>query len=221
MSDILWPSGYLPGTTDNYVSNDIIVAGLGAAEVWPRLDNTLAWPTCYGNVSDISFDDGSGPRLSQGARFRFTTFGFAGHAKVTEYQPPAPGVPARVAWDGWVEGDAATRLDAHHAWLLEDLPGGRVRIRSQERAAFHAAPGRRVARPAGAAPPPPSRWRARTSSGSSTLSRRRVSMPLMAGCVSFRRAAARVTLRSSSRASSALRRFGSSWRRLGMAPILP
>ncbi|UOD29527.1 SRPBCC domain-containing protein [Massilia violaceinigra] len=132
MSDIFWPSGYLPGTTDNYVSNDIVVAGLSAAEVWPHLDNTLAWPAYYGNVSDIRFDDGSGPRLSQGARFRFATFGFAVHAEVTEYQPPAPGVPARVAWHGWVEGDAATRLDAHHAWLFEDLPGGRVRILTQE-----------------------------------------------------------------------------------------
>lgn len=132
MSNILWPAAYLPGSTDNYVSNDIIVAGLSAAEVWPHLDDTLAWPTYYGNVSDIRFDDGSGPRLSQGARFRFTTFGFAVHAEVTEYQPPAPGVPARVAWHGWVEGDAATRLDVHHAWLFEDLPGGRVRILTQE-----------------------------------------------------------------------------------------
>jgi hypothetical protein len=31
-----------------------------------------------------------------------------------------------------VEGDAATRLDVHHAWLFEDLPGGRVRILTQE-----------------------------------------------------------------------------------------
>ena len=28
MSDIIWPERYTPGTTDNYVSNEIIVAGL-------------------------------------------------------------------------------------------------------------------------------------------------------------------------------------------------
>lgn len=132
MSDILWPAAYLPGSTDNYVSNDIIVAGLGAADVWPHLDNTLAWSACYDNVSDIRFADGAGPHLFMGARLRFTTFGFAVHAEVTEYQPPAPGVPARVAWHGWVEGDDASRLDVHHAWLIEDLPGGRVRILTQE-----------------------------------------------------------------------------------------
>jgi hypothetical protein len=37
-----------------------------------------------------------------------------------------------VAWHGWVEGDAETRLDVHHAWLIEDLPGGRVRVLTQE-----------------------------------------------------------------------------------------
>jgi hypothetical protein len=132
MSDIIWPDAYLPGTTDNYVSNEITVAGLSAADVWAQLDNTDAWPGYYSNASEIRFYDGSGPTLSAGARFRFTTFGFAVEAEVVEYVPPAPGQAARVAWHGWVEGDAAGRLDVHHAWLFEDLPGGRVRILTQE-----------------------------------------------------------------------------------------
>lgn len=53
-------------------------------------------------------------------------------AEVTEHVPPAPGQPARLAWHGWVEGDAAGALDVHHAWLIEDLDGGRVRILTQE-----------------------------------------------------------------------------------------
>lgn len=132
MNAIVWPEGYVPGTTDNYVSNDIIVAGLSSAEVWPFLNDTSAWPTYYHNASEIRFHDGTGPELSQGARFRFTTFGFPVEAEVTEYEPPADGKPARIAWHGWVEGDAETRLDVHHAWLFEDLPGGRVRILTQE-----------------------------------------------------------------------------------------
>ncbi|TWA99749.1 SRPBCC domain-containing protein [Bradyrhizobium stylosanthis] len=132
MSDIIWPEQYLPGSTDNYVSNEIIVKGLRADQVWPQLNDTSAWPTYYGNVSDIRFHDGKGPALGLGARFRFTTFSFPVEAEVTEYEPPAPGKPARVAWHGWVEGDAATRLDVHHAWLIEDLSGGRVRILTQE-----------------------------------------------------------------------------------------
>lgn len=31
-----------------------------------------------------------------------------------------------------VEGDAVSHLDVHHAWLLEDLPGGRLRILTQK-----------------------------------------------------------------------------------------
>jgi hypothetical protein len=35
MNSIHWPEGYLPGFTDNFVSNEVIVAGLSAAQVWP------------------------------------------------------------------------------------------------------------------------------------------------------------------------------------------
>jgi hypothetical protein len=76
VSDIVWPERYLPGTTDNYVSNEIIVAGLTAAEIWACLNNTGLWPTYYSNASEIRFYNGPGPELFAGARFRFTTFGF-------------------------------------------------------------------------------------------------------------------------------------------------
>lgn len=132
MSDIVWPAAYLPGTTDNYVSNDLIVAGLSAAQAWAALIDTRRWPGYYDNASDIRFHDGSGPLLNAGARFRFTTFGFPVEAEVVEFVPPAPGQAARIAWHGWVEGDAEHRLDVHHAWLFEDLPGSRVRLLTQE-----------------------------------------------------------------------------------------
>jgi hypothetical protein len=132
MNEIFWPEGYVPGFADNFASNEIIVAGLSTAEIWPYLNNTKAWPTYYSNASEIRFYNGPGPELSNGARFRFTTFGFPVEAEVTEHEPPVAGKPARVAWHGWVEGDAEHRLDVHHAWLIENLPGGRVRILTQE-----------------------------------------------------------------------------------------
>lgn len=132
MSDIRWLEKYLPGTTDNFVSNEVIVQGLGTAEVWPYLNNTLAWPTYYSNASKIEFDNGSGPELSAGARFRFTTFGLNVEAEVTEYEPPVPGKAARVAWRAWVTGSEEEALDVLHAWLIEDLPGNRVRVLTQE-----------------------------------------------------------------------------------------
>jgi hypothetical protein len=132
MSEIVWPERFMPGMTDNYVSNEVIVARLSAAETWPYLNNTSFWPTYYSNASDIRFHDGSGPELHLGARFRFTTFGFSVEAEVTEYEPPKAGKPARVAWHAWVEGSPKDALDVHHAWLMEDLPGGRVRVLTQE-----------------------------------------------------------------------------------------
>ncbi|BBT68739.1 SRPBCC domain-containing protein [Kluyvera sp. M-M157-B] len=131
-SAIVWPEGYLPGTTDNFASNEIIVSGLSAKDIWAQLDNTTLWPTYYSNVADIHFYDNNGPMLSANARFRFSTFGFPIEAQITEYVPPADGQAARIAWHGWAEGDATTRLDVIHAWLFEDLPGNRVRILTQE-----------------------------------------------------------------------------------------
>jgi hypothetical protein len=132
MNSIIWPEDYLPGTTDNFVSNEVIVSGLSAADVWPWLSHPARWPSYYANATAVAFHDDSGPELQAGSRFRFTTFGFPVEGKVTEYLAPAPGQPGRVAWHGWVEGDAEHRLDVHHAWIVEDLPGNRLRLLTQE-----------------------------------------------------------------------------------------
>lgn len=82
-SAIVWPEEYLPGTTDNFASNEIIVSGLTAAQIWAQLDDTTLWPGYYSNVADIHFHDGSGPTLSANARFSFSTFGFPIEAQIT------------------------------------------------------------------------------------------------------------------------------------------
>ncbi|MFT4111277.1 SRPBCC domain-containing protein [Silvibacterium sp.] len=132
MSEIYWPKKYLPGTTDNFVSNEVIVKELSTSDVWPYLNDTTFWPTYYSNASNIGFDGGAGPELSSGVRFRFTTFGLNVEAEVTEYVPPVAGQAARVAWRAWVDGPEDQALDVLHAWLIEDLPGGRVRVLTQE-----------------------------------------------------------------------------------------
>ena len=47
MNEIFWPEDYIPGFTDNFVSNEVIVAGLSAMDVWPFLSNAPLWPTYY------------------------------------------------------------------------------------------------------------------------------------------------------------------------------
>ncbi|GGY80339.1 hypothetical protein GCM10010300_25390 [Streptomyces olivaceoviridis] len=53
-------------------------------------------------------------------------------ARVVEFQAPAEGVPGRLSWTARQDGTPEERLDVPHAWLVEDLPGGRVRILTQE-----------------------------------------------------------------------------------------
>lgn len=148
MHAIIWPEGYTPGFTDNFVSNEVIVAGLSAIEVWPLLAVPARWPTYYANSANVRFMDNAGPELSEDAHFYFETFGFPVHARCTEYVAPALGQPGRVAWHGWAgEEGSGDRLDVHHAWLIEDLSGGRVRILTQETQIGRPAQELRLAKP--------------------------------------------------------------------------
>ncbi|KUJ60764.1 polyketide cyclase [Flavobacteriaceae bacterium CRH] len=131
-NSIIWPKEYLPGTTDNYCSNEVILAGLTTNAIWPYLSNPFTWPNYYSNSSDIEFVNKESELFDEDVRFRFKTFGFLVEAQITEFVKPELGQPARIAWHGWTEGDAETRIDVIHAWLVEDLPGGRVRILTQE-----------------------------------------------------------------------------------------
>ncbi|WP_313386469.1 hypothetical protein [Chishuiella sp.] len=129
---IIWPEKYTSGTTDNYCSNEVIVVGISIEKVWSLLANPFQWPTYYKNSSDIEFLNLEDKILEKGIRFRFKTFGFPIEAQVTEYFAPTENEPGRLAWRGWAEGDEETCLDVIHAWLVEELDGGRVRILTQE-----------------------------------------------------------------------------------------
>lgn len=101
MNSIKWPEGFIPGFTDNFVSNEVIISGLSVEDVWPFLSQPLIWPDYYKNSADIRFYDHKGPYLEDGLRFYFTTFGFPVEAQVNEFVPPSDNQPARVAWHGW------------------------------------------------------------------------------------------------------------------------
>lgn len=131
MNEIIWPEGSMPGFTENFVSNEMIVAGLSAAQVWPLLSKAHLWPTYYANSANVRIHDHVGPDLASGVCFYFETFGFPVEARCNEYVPPTLTEPGRIAWHGWA-GEGDTRLDVHHAWLIEDLSYGRVRILTQE-----------------------------------------------------------------------------------------
>lgn len=131
LNEINWPEQYLPGTTDNFASNELIVKGLRICDVWPYLVTPSVWEKYYSNSSDAKIYMEGKKELFPNARFFFRTFGFPVEAEVVEFVPEKDGV-ARLAWHGWAEGDAEHRLDVIHAWLLETLPGDRLRILTQE-----------------------------------------------------------------------------------------
>lgn len=134
LNEINWPDGYVPGFTDNFCSNEVIVAGLTSQDVWRYLNDTQYWPHYYSNVADVRFYQGyTGTELYPDARFFFKTFGFPVEAEITEYVAPQAGQPGRISWHGWAgEVGSNERLDVIHAWLIEDLSDGRVRILTQE-----------------------------------------------------------------------------------------
>ncbi|WP_240149229.1 SRPBCC domain-containing protein [Asaia sp. As-1742] len=133
MNAILWPEGYLPGQADNFVSNECIVADVPLLRVWALLTHPDEWPRYYANSANPRIHNGDGPQLSAGCHFAFETFGFPVEAHVTEYVAPEHGRPGRLAWHGWAgEKGTETRLDVHHAWLVEMLTGNRLRVLTQE-----------------------------------------------------------------------------------------
>ncbi|KAK8068209.1 hypothetical protein PG996_007321 [Apiospora saccharicola] len=132
-SAIYWPEHFLPGTTENFVSNEVIVKGLTARQVWDLLADVSKWESYYKNASQITAPE-SGPVLAKGDAFKFSTFGFPViPCSVEESVPPLPDQASttrscRIAW--------SAKLDAPNpeesVELLEDLEGGRVRILTQE-----------------------------------------------------------------------------------------
>ncbi|KAL1898531.1 hypothetical protein Sste5346_003435 [Sporothrix stenoceras] len=122
---ILWPTKFLPGTTDNYVSNEVIAAGLTANQVWPFLADTAHWEKYYDNIGQIT-PPASGSLLTPeavGSRFRFATFGFPPlDIELAECVPPTATTPGRLAWRAWQDGDADSALEVYHAWVVENTP---------------------------------------------------------------------------------------------------
>lgn len=127
-----WPSQYLPGTTDNFVSNEVISNQVTLARVWENLVDTSRWETYYDNATNIVLADAPATNLHFGEHFRFDTFGFPIEAQIMELVAPTDQRVARIAWHGWQNGDAATQFDVYHAFVIEQLADGRVRLLTQE-----------------------------------------------------------------------------------------
>ncbi|KAF2031568.1 hypothetical protein EK21DRAFT_62913 [Setomelanomma holmii] len=128
-SSIIWPKHFLPGTTDNFVSNERIVKGITSTQIWALLANISKWESYYKNCALITPPE-SGTFLHKSDVFKFSTFGFPPLTCTIEESetPESNGQAGKLAWSSKTpEG-----LEVYHAWLVEDLDGQRVRILTQE-----------------------------------------------------------------------------------------
>lgn len=128
---INWPADYLPGTTDNFVSNEVIAKGITGAEIWSLLADVTKWESYYKNCASVTPPASASTLLQKGDVFTFATFGFPTMKATVEEStgPPEPraGKEGRLAWSVDQGG-----LQVYHAWLVQDLDGGRVRVLTQE-----------------------------------------------------------------------------------------
>ncbi|KAK2614939.1 hypothetical protein N8I77_001728 [Diaporthe amygdali] len=127
-SAITWPANFTPGETDNFVSNEVIAKGITSAEIWALLNDITKWESYYLNCGQITAPE-SGPMLNKDDIFKFATFGFPPlTCTVEESVTPEKSAAGRLAWSA----EAGEGVAIYHAWLVEDLDGGRVRILTQE-----------------------------------------------------------------------------------------
>ena len=125
---IIFPFHFAPGSTDNFVSNEIIAKEITAVQIWSLLADVSKWESYYKNCANITVPD-EGPNLEKGRVFKFSTFGFPPlTCTVKESVEPGKGKEGRLAW----ESRMPDGLEIYHAWLVEGLDGGRVRVLTQE-----------------------------------------------------------------------------------------
>jgi hypothetical protein len=129
-SAITFPSHFLPGTTDNFVSNERIAKDLTSTQIWALLANISKWESYYKNCAQITPPSSGSTFLHKSDVFKFSTFGFPPLTCTVEESeaPESNGRPGRIAWSS----KAPEGLEVYHAWLVEDLEGQRVRILTQE-----------------------------------------------------------------------------------------
>lgn len=123
-----WPDDLAPAHAALHAIN-VLDSDVSAEAVWPWLIRATRWhehyPNCWGlKLLDhaAAGSDGTLTDLQLGTRFRWWTLGVRVETVVEEFVPCE-----RLAWRG--EGLGAR---GYHAWLLEPIPGGGLRLRTEE-----------------------------------------------------------------------------------------
>ena len=107
LARVRWPAGCAPDGAPVYTLNQLAVSA-PPERVWAWLVRPGAWPSYYGNASNVRFVDGGGPELRLGSVFRWRTFGVTVETIVTELVPNE-----RLTWTGKTAGGTGC-----HGWVI-------------------------------------------------------------------------------------------------------
>lgn len=132
MNTINWPKEFLPGTTDNFSSNEVIIKGLTTKEVFLFIEDASLWSTYNKNIVEVKMKNQKTTKLNGLSQFNYTILGIQLEASIIEYIPPEKNKEGRISWYAFSNEDKDKRIDIVHCWLIENLNGGRVRILTQE-----------------------------------------------------------------------------------------
>jgi hypothetical protein len=110
---VRWPADARPEGAPVYTYNELEVAS-PPERVWAWLVRATAWPSYYGNASNVRFVEGAAPDLRLGTRFTWTTFNVRVDTTVTELVPNE-----RLAWRGKTLGGTG-----YHGWVIAPAPSG-------------------------------------------------------------------------------------------------
>jgi hypothetical protein len=120
---IVWPLRYQPGTTDSFISNETIAKEVTASQIWAILSDSKAHQLCSNGFANFT----STTPIQKDSTFSLKTQLDSTPSKciIKECVPPE-----RLAWCS--ENPSSDGEDIYHAWLIESLEGGLVRILSQQ-----------------------------------------------------------------------------------------
>ena len=88
MNAINWPKEFLPGTTDNFTSNEVIIKNLSTKDIWIFLEDSSLWSSYYKNIVDVKMKNQKSFRLNGLSKFKYTILVLDLDTIMHEFIPP-------------------------------------------------------------------------------------------------------------------------------------
>lgn len=132
---IAFPPDFLPGTGDNFLSNEYYTDSSTGEELWQFLEDPALWPTYFNKVSKVQFIEQEGTKLKVGSKFTYkdAVLKLDLECECIEFQPPAGSREGRVTWKGVSKNKKGEiKFENVRGWIVENMSYNKTRIFTQE-----------------------------------------------------------------------------------------